>query len=46
MKKLGKLLTMLLALVMLINTNLIAFATNTTNTVYPIRLKDGNGSFS
>ena len=45
MKKLGKLLTMLLALVMLINTNLTAFATNTTNTVYP-RLKDGNGSFS
>ena len=46
MKKLRKLLTMLLALVMLVNTNLTTFAINTTDTVYPSRLKDGNGSFS
>lgn len=44
MKKLRKLLTMLLALVMLVSTNLTAFASSTSDAVYANTNSESNGN--
>lgn len=43
-KKSKRLLTLLLALVMLVSTNLTAFASSTTNTVYETTNSEANGN--